>query len=1444
MLSVISVCCIAAAYGCADNGHTEHDWVENGETDKDGNPVYVCSVCGETHEHTFSNEYSKDGTGHWYAATCGHSEAKKSFSEHVLDDGVCSVCGYSALADATYELQFSYYRYNEDGEIETDENSNYIVVGVTYTAVETPNGVLTSDSIQNGETVAAGDYISFTVKKSVYCKYTDDKGYPLVNANNDAITPDGNGVYSFTVTSDMVTNSGVIIIWVSNVQTPAVGIKGTGTESDPYTINSVTDWLYFTDYVNDKEYYIDLSYNTAYWELECDLDFEGEQVYMAGDGYSSDYSAFMGYFDGNGKTMSNFVVSNVFDELNIGGYAGLFGMANAYSGVPAVICNLTVKDFKVEATTPSDGACVVGGLVGYGIGFNISNCQVVNGEITVNGSSDYYSYLGGIAGILQSYLDEENGYAYYSSLQYSAVKNTEMYGTGALYGAGGLVGYVIPYAESAPVYIINNYAADVSVTGGVHTGGVAGIIDRYTTVQNTYATGNLNAASSSTSYLTGFEGTILDARYAYAGGIVGYAENDTFIGSSFFMGTLSANSSAGTSYAKKGYIYGGLSAAGYSDCYALEARIKGNLHDNDKTITVYDLGEGNLKGRGWSDADWDFSDILPTINQNESTHSFTITIIINQTSLGGRTYSIEIDSTKTSNVYVPMSYRYLLYEYGEDGGIIQYENSANDVNLRTYGYYFDADCTQRVPTCYVPMTGVTLYANYADTSAITDKVYYLTGGSSAEITFFSDGTYEYEEGAIYLTGEYEFDGQLITIKNGCFSRLSSQATDTQKQTKYTFFAARSEDGNLNIYDCQEVYIPGSSESSYDSLARFFAQGDPLVAVLGANITISGKYYAENGNVYVLNKDYTGTYVQNGVSGSLTYTVDGDGITVKVGSRTYRGVVGEDGKLTALVGENETMIYLLSYDQFEGVWEQAGIVSKIYTFDGKGTWTYTIGGAVTESGTYTVSGGEAEFELKDGTRVTVTVAEDGTLDVKQSAGTHSVGYFAENSLAGVWYTYANAQNRHTLILGGINAKGWGEASYDGEEGLRYCYSETDECWYIYYGDQIYTYFTYDSDEGALTGTFYDSATASAKEYTFYQYDVYYGTWGGSTDELSSLSFNGFGMYDVEAPAASGMRDVSGTVTIDKTTVPYTVDRTTGKATFIYNNVQYTLEYNEYTNTVSVTYADGTALLGKYDKFKDVVFADVNGVTYSFDGRGRLGAGVVTITGESSVTAKYEIADGNIIITSNGATKTISVGESGYIITDGNGASTDLYVQNPFTGAWAVYGMYTKLVIGDVRYIPSEGEKAEIAGTFFGKAIILYYDGAQMSFVYDGKNYCVSAFTDGLALSDGDADYIHLSAPDALFGVWNSGDDVLKFDGTAGSAYVTYGKVELSSGDNVKSGKYSKKISSDGIVTCTCTFVYEEDTKKITEVYTYVLSEEKSDADGVYTNGSYYLIPIEE
>ncbi len=57
--------------------------------------LVIAEKIEQGHTHTFSNKLSSDATGHWYAATCNHTNEKKNFSAHAYNaKGICETCGY------------------------------------------------------------------------------------------------------------------------------------------------------------------------------------------------------------------------------------------------------------------------------------------------------------------------------------------------------------------------------------------------------------------------------------------------------------------------------------------------------------------------------------------------------------------------------------------------------------------------------------------------------------------------------------------------------------------------------------------------------------------------------------------------------------------------------------------------------------------------------------------------------------------------------------------------------------------------------------------------------------------------------------------------------------------------------------------------------------------------------------------------------------------------------------------------------------------------------------------------------------------------------------------------------------------------------------------------------------------------------------------------------
>ena len=63
----------------------------------------------DTHVHTYSEEWSKDATNHWHAASCEHTDEKADSAAHadVNNDKLCDICGYDYDHTHTYATAWS-----------------------------------------------------------------------------------------------------------------------------------------------------------------------------------------------------------------------------------------------------------------------------------------------------------------------------------------------------------------------------------------------------------------------------------------------------------------------------------------------------------------------------------------------------------------------------------------------------------------------------------------------------------------------------------------------------------------------------------------------------------------------------------------------------------------------------------------------------------------------------------------------------------------------------------------------------------------------------------------------------------------------------------------------------------------------------------------------------------------------------------------------------------------------------------------------------------------------------------------------------------------------------------------------------------------------------------------------------------------------------------------
>ncbi len=391
---------------------------------------------------------------------------------------------------------------------------------------------------------------------------------------------------------------------------------GEGTGADR-VISSVDELIAFRDEVNGGD-----NFSGKIVKLAADLDVSSESPWAPiGTNYNN---PFKGTFDGDGHTITGL-------HLNASqNYQGLFGCVS--SG--------TLKNLTLEGVTCDEGSVnYVGGLCGYVISGNISNCTVtgnINGGQYVGGLCGYVSsgnisnctvtgninggqYVGGICGS-----SGDN----FSNCTFSGTVTGNGDGVGGICGSsggnfsnctfsgtvtgngndvGGICGYIM-YGSST----ISNCTVTGNINGENFTGGIFGYCSITLSVLNCVVTGDIKGSNnvggingrgyaqnnscasfanvSGNVSVGGISGSCSSCINCYAtghvsgeseiGGITGGGEPSSFnnnTNSCYFCGTLSGT---GHDYAEKLCYIGGIN--GYDvkgankKCFCLSPSIEGS----------------------------------------------------------------------------------------------------------------------------------------------------------------------------------------------------------------------------------------------------------------------------------------------------------------------------------------------------------------------------------------------------------------------------------------------------------------------------------------------------------------------------------------------------------------------------------------------------------------------------------------------------------------------------------------------------------------------------------------------------------------------------------------------------------------------------------------------------------------------------------------------------
>ena len=231
---------------------------------------------------------------------------------------------------------------------------------------------------------------------------------------------------------------------------------GTGTENNPYQINTAAELAYFAKSVNDGKWY-----DGEYIILKNNINLNNQEWTPIGNHSNS----FRGNFDGRNHTVTGMQIRGELDRV------GLFGECTKHN-VNSAIKNITVKDSVIC------GINFVGAIVGYAEEINIENCRSIGN--TINGKTD----VGGICGKIGGYSVGKVSQCYNSS---------KVTGRGRVGGIAGMGGIAENCLNTGEIMIINK--AHKSAGGGIF-----GIFDDTTASASITACVNLGKVSGGESF--------------------------------------------------------------------------------------------------------------------------------------------------------------------------------------------------------------------------------------------------------------------------------------------------------------------------------------------------------------------------------------------------------------------------------------------------------------------------------------------------------------------------------------------------------------------------------------------------------------------------------------------------------------------------------------------------------------------------------------------------------------------------------------------------------------------------------------------------------------------------------------------------------------------------------------------------------------------------------
>ncbi len=457
--------------------------------------IFTCQVCGETREEAAL----KDITYVW-AEDLSSCTVSATYSNDPTQTVSETVYVTSVALDVTADkATFTYVVKFENASFETQTK-------VVEVAVELVNGIATVNAPTMETKVASHDYVKFDF-------HNEENTYEFTIYYSEVDVWDGTSV--------------------------SASLSGSGTEEDPYLIQSGADLAYLKSVVDAATAYTENPFSGKYFKMTKSIDLKNGANFMIGyhTGWNA-YDGFAGIFDGNNCTIRGLAIepangsAALFACVKRGGavknlslYGSVKGNANVASAVAyllgtaenitsyvtvsgastlgGVIANAENNSSEVANCvnygTVTGTSYIVGGIAGSG-GHNITNCtnwaDVTGGDESIGGIAGTTKNTGTISGCynygdVSTTSNDKGQVGGIAGMGKKPINDCVNYGTINSSGkAGGIVG--------SPESSVSNCINYGDVNGAWSLGGIVGYVGKgaSTSISNCTNYGNVNGSTT------------------------------------------------------------------------------------------------------------------------------------------------------------------------------------------------------------------------------------------------------------------------------------------------------------------------------------------------------------------------------------------------------------------------------------------------------------------------------------------------------------------------------------------------------------------------------------------------------------------------------------------------------------------------------------------------------------------------------------------------------------------------------------------------------------------------------------------------------------------------------------------------------------------------------------------------------------------------------------